>query len=435
MPPQLLVVDDDAAIRRTLVDALDTGVFEVRVAESAEDAISAIDSGGAPDLVLTDLRMKGLDGLDLLRLLRERTPRTRVVIMTAYHDVGTAVTAIREGAADFLCKPFDLGTLRDVVDRALGRPGTGGGPNGAAPDPPPGASPPAPVRQAGEAARETPDTLDAHTLAGRYRLEAEVGRGAMATVYRALDTKHDRPVAVKVLRKEVAVSIGTSRFLREIQIAARLHHPHILTLIDSGNWDGAPFFVMPLVDGSSLRERLEADGRIPAGAAAGILRDVAGALAAAHELGVVHRDVKPENVLLSGPHVWVADFGVARALDDAAGARATSIGSAIGTPEYMAPEQCAATGDVDHRADIYALGMVAYEILSGRSAFSGRSARAILAAHLTSRPEPLRDLVPSLDPGLEETVMTGLAKERDDRWPDAGTLGARFAKHAIEEAG
>ena len=430
MPRRLLVVDDDAAIRRTLVDALDDGAYEIRVADSAEEAIRTIDSG-APDLVLTDLRMKGLDGLALLRVLRERTPETRVVIMTAYHDVGTAVTAIREGAADFLCKPFDLATLRDVVSRVLGETTGPSGENGAAVRHTSGGSAEVPVQRA----IVEPAAGRRGALVGHYRIEAEVGRGAMATVYRARDTKHDRPVAVKVLRKEVAVSIGTRRFLREIQIAARLHHPNILTLIDSGDWDGAPFFVMPLVDGPSLRGRLDAEGRLPVGDAAGILRDVAGALAAAHELGVVHRDVKPENVLLSGPHVWVADFGVARALDDASGARATSIGSAIGTPEYMAPEQCAGHGEVDHRADIYALGMVAYEVLSGRSAFSGTSARAILTAHLTSRPEPLGDLVQSLDPGLEETVMTCLAKEPDDRWPDARTLGARFAKHALGEAG
>jgi serine/threonine protein kinase len=205
-------------------------------------------------------------------------------------------------------------------------------------------------------------------------------------VFRARDARHDRHVAVKVLRQGVAASIAGDRFLREIQITARLHHPHCLTLIDSGEWNGAPFFVMPFVDGPSLRKLLDAEGRVPASRVAGLLRDVASALAAAHAIGIVHRDVKPENVLLSGPHAWVTDFGVARALGDAADARATSIGSAIGTPEYMAPEQCTGATDVDHRADICALGVVAYELLSGRSPFSRDSVRAILAAHLTAEP-------------------------------------------------
>ncbi|MDX1577057.1 MAG: protein kinase [Gemmatimonadota bacterium] len=405
MPPRVLVVDDDVAIRNTLIGALDDGTIELSVASSAEEAIRTLEADGAPDLVLSDMRMTGLDGFDLLRVIRNRSPDSPVVIMTAYHDVGTAVRAMREGAADFLCKPFDLHELRAVLDRLLKE--------GRSPD----------------------RDRDRHLLAGRYEVEEEVGRGAMARVFRARDARHDRHVAVKVLRKEVAASIGSDRFLREIQIAARLHHPHCLTLIDSGEWDRAPFFVMPLVDGPSLRKRLEAEGPMPATRGAALLRDVASALAAAHELGIVHRDVKPENVLLSGPHAWVADFGVARALDDAAEARATSIGSALGTPEYMAPEQCAGAGDVDHRADIYALGVVAYELLSGSSPFSRDSARAILAAQLTAEPPPLRDRVPTLEPGLEEVVMRCLAKEPANRWSEAAAVAAGFGRYAIERAG
>lgn len=409
MLPRVLVVDDDPAIRRTLVGAMDDGTIRLDVASSAEEAIEKLEAGGAPDLVLSDIRMKGLDGLDLLRVIRQRTPESRVVIMTAYHDVGTAVRAMREGAADFLCKPFDLHQLREVLDRFLE------------------AGPGRPAASIGHHEHEL--------LAGRYEVEDEVGRGAMARVFRARDQKHERHVAVKVLRGEVAASIGTDRFLREIQIVARLHHPHCLTLIDSGEWADSPYFVMPFVPGPSLRARLRTERRICVTEVAALMRDIADALSAAHELGIVHRDVKPENVLLSGPHAWVTDFGVARALGDAADVRATSIGSAIGTPEYMAPEQCAGAGDVDHRADIYALGVVAYELLAGRPPFSRDSARAILAAHLTAEPTPLRERDPSIAVGLEEAVLKCLAKEPSDRWPDAGALAATFGRYAVEGAG
>lgn len=436
MPARVLVVDDDVAIRAALVDALDDGTVEIAEAASAEEAIRVLDQEGAPDVVLTDIRMRGLDGLDLLRILRERAPASRVVMMTAYHDVGTAVRAMREGAADFLCKPFDLHTLRDVVGRLLhddpaaSRAATPGSRTAT-----PGSSAAAPESTTAGTRRGTPTRAgvpEREILAGRYELGPEIGRGAMARVFRARDARHGRHVAVKVLRGEVAASIGSDRFLREIQIAARLHHPHILTLIDSGERNGVPYFVMPFVDGPSLRRRLETGEPMPLPRAAALLRDVADALAAAHALGIVHRDVKPENVLLSGPHAWVADFGVARALWDAAGAGSTSIGSAIGTPAYMAPEQGAGDGQVDRRADIYALGVLAYELLAGRPPFSDESTRALLAAHLVRPPPPLAEARREIPGGLEETVMTCLAKRPEDRWPDAGTVARRFGAFAVE---
>jgi len=422
VPARVLIVDDDAAIRVALVAALDDGSMDVAQASSAEDAIRVLDERGAPDVVLTDLRMQGLDGLDLLRMVRERAPDSKVVMMTAYHDVGTAVTSMREGAADFLCKPFDLPTLREVLGRLLGRGDIGSSRDGGH----------ASVGAGNDGRPTRWGEPVPHILADRYELEIEVGRGAMARVFRARDPRHDRHVAVKVLRPEVAVSIGTERFLREIQIAARLHHPHILTLIDSGEWNGSPYFVMPFVEGASLRRRLDEEGRLPIPRAAALLRDVAEALAAAHAVGIVHRDVKPENVLLSGRHAWVSDFGVARALWDAAGARDTTIGAAIGTPAYMAPEQGAGAGDVDHRADVYALGIVAYELLAGRPPFSGRSARAILTSHLVDEPPPLRERRPDIHPGLEKAVMGCLAKPPEKRWSDAASLAGRFGAFAVE---
>lgn len=359
--------------------------------------------------------------------------------MTAYHDVGTAVSALREGAADFLCKPFDLRELRAVLGRLLGPPAG----RAEATDARPGAVRPArgpiDVTEQGATAGAASQSRAAPAqgrraalLADRYEIEEEVGRGAMATVFRARDHRHGRSVAVKVLRKEVASSIGVDRFLGEIRIAARLHHPHILTLIDSGRQEGVPFYVMPFVDGPSLRCLLEDRGPMPVSRAAALLGDIADALGAAHALGIVHRDVKPENVLLSGRHGWVADFGVAKALWDAAGAGSTLTGTAIGTPIYMAPEQVAGGADVDQRADIYALGVLAFEMLSGRPPFTGPGTRAVLAAHLSAEPPSLRGLQPRVPAGLEETVMMCLAKDPDRRWPDTGSLSRSLSEFVAE---
>lgn len=420
MTPRLLLVDDDEAIRASLASALADGTVDIAQAASAEDAIRILEDQGPPEVVLTDIRMRGLDGLDLLRLMRERAPDSRVVIMTAYHDVGTAVTAMREGAADFLCKPFDLATVREVVGRLLG--GTSE----------PGLSASLESRAGGKVARSSAAPAAPHpaVLASRYELSDEVGRGAMARVFRARDVRHDRDVAVKVLRPEVAASIGRDRFLQEIRITARLHHPHILTLIDSGEWEGVPFFVMPYVDGPSLRKILERNDTLPVSQACEVLRDVAGALAAAHALGVVHRDVKPANVLLDGSHTWVADFGVARALRDASGVRETLVGSVIGTPAYMAPEQGAGGGDVDHRADLYALGAMAYELLTGRLPFSGDTTRAILTAHLCDAPPPPGRWRPDLPSELETTVLWCLAKEPNERPATARDVARTFERFA-----
>lgn len=402
MNPRILVVDDDAAIRSTLSEALaDGGAAEIGVAASAEEAIRILDGSAVPDIVLTDIRMRGLDGLDLLRVVRQRAPTCKVVLMTAYHDVGTAVSAMREGAADFLCKPFDLHELRQTLDRLLHtQPASGGGGIG--------------------------------VMGERYTLEEEVGRGAMAVVYRARDHRHDRDVAVKLLRREVALSIGVDRFLDEIRITARLQHPHILTLIDSGRWDGVPFFVVPLIRGPSLRRWSVDHGPMPVAMAAALLRDVADALAAAHASGIVHRDVKPENVLLSDRHAWVADFGVARALRGAAAVGSTLTGTVVGTPIYMAPEQAGGEETLDGRADIYSLGIVAYELLCGEPPFAGSSPQSILAAHLTRDPQPLGTRRPGLPAGLEEIVMRCLSKDPDRRWAHADSLARSFGRFALE---
>lgn len=431
MNRRVLVVDDDPTIRTTLAAALDDWSADVSVASSAEEALGMLKAAGAPDVVLSDIRMKGLDGMDLLRLLRKRAPSADVVMMTAYHDVGTAVGAMREGAADFLCKPFDLHELRGVLDRLLERSTEGAKRPGGKLEPAPAAVAKRPGEKPRSAAVAGAPTGRRLGPGSRYRIEGEVGRGAMAVVYRAHDTRHDRPVAVKLLRPEVAASIGADRFLREIHIAARLNHPHILTLIDSGETEGVPFYVMPFVDGPSLRARTKGGRRTPVAEAATVLRDVADALAAAHALEVVHRDVKPENVLLSERHAWVTDFGVARALWEAVATRSTAAGAVVGTPAYMSPEQAAGDEEIDRRTDIYALGVVAYELLAGRLPLAGESTRAVLAAHLVVEPPPLRALRPDLPDDLAAVVMRCLAKQPEDRWQDAEILARHFARFAI----
>ena len=203
-------------------------------------------------------------------------------------------------------------------------------------------------------------------LVGRYVVQCEIGAGGMATVYLAEDVKHHRKVAIKVLRDDISASVGGARFLREIEIAAQLQHPNILPLLDSGDADGLLYYVMPFVAGESLRQRLDREHELPVGDAVKLLIEITDALAHAHEHGVVHRDIKPDNVMLSGRHALVTDFGVARAVSEATGGTLTTLGIALGTPAYMSPEQATADPAVDHRTDIYAVGVLAYELLAGR---------------------------------------------------------------------
>ena len=284
---------------------------------------------------------------------------------------------------------------------------------------------------------DTSATLDRvqRTVAARYRIGRELGRGGMATVYLADDLRHRRSVAVKVLRPELMGGISADRFLREIEITAQLLHPHILTLIDSGESEGMLYYVMPYVEGESLRSRLDREGELPIRDATRILREVIDALAYAHGRGIVHRDIKPENVLLTGDHALVADFGVAKALARATGHEGattdpharpvtalTELGMALGTPAYMAPEQAAGDPHVDQRADIYAAGVLAYEMLAGDPPFTGPSARHVIAAHLTRAPEPLARLRPGVPPALEQLVMRCLEKRPADRWQGGAEL-------------
>ncbi|HEX6670244.1 MAG TPA: protein kinase, partial [Gemmatimonadales bacterium] len=266
-------------------------------------------------------------------------------------------------------------------------------------------------------------------LAGRYRLERELGRGGMATVYLAQDLQHDRRVALKVLRLEMAAGLGSDRFLREIRIAAQLTHPHILPLHDSGEAEGRLYYTMPFVDGESLRQRLQRERQLPLEDALAIAREVAEALDYAHRRGIVHRDIKPENILLEDGHAVVADFGLARALDEAGAERLTGSGLTLGTPDYMSPEQAAGDRALDGRTDIYSLGCVLYEMLSGEPPFAGASVQAKLARRLT-------DPVPSLGPLREVPLLVdravgrALARVPADRFPTAGGLARALRAEA-----
>jgi len=262
------------------------------------------------------------------------------------------------------------------------------------------------------------DALDQlkSALADRYAIERELGQGGMATVYLARDLKHERAVALKVLRPELSAALGSERFLREIKTTAQLTHPHILPVLDSGAADGTLFYVMPYVEGESLRDRLIREKQLPLDDALQIAREVADALSYAHSHGVVHRDIKPENILLESGHAVVADFGIAKAIAAAGSERLTETGLAIGTPAYMSPEQAAGESDLDGRSDLYSLGCVLYEMLSGEAPYSGPTPQAILAKKL-SEPLPrisvVRDTVPA---GIEAALNKALARTPADRF-------------------
>jgi TolB-like protein/Flp pilus assembly protein TadD len=252
-------------------------------------------------------------------------------------------------------------------------------------------------------------------LAGRYRIERTLGRGGMATVFLAEDCKHHRRVAIKVLDPEVAVDIGPERFLREIETVARLTHPHILPLHDSGAADGLLFYVMPHVEGRSLRDRLTREKQLPLEDALRLTREVAGALSYAHGQGLVHRDIKPENILLEEGHAVVADFGVAQAIAAVGEGRLTRSGGSVGTPSYMSPEQVAG-GSVDARSDVYALGCVLYEMLAGQAPFTGPTAESIVFQQLNASPPRVTLLRPSTPGWVEQVISKALAKTPADRY-------------------
>ena len=264
-------------------------------------------------------------------------------------------------------------------------------------------------------------------LAGRYEIEAEIAHGGMATVYRARDVKHERLVAIKVMRDEVAAVVGAERFLEEIRVTALLQHPHILPLFDSGSVGGLLWYVMPFVEGETLRSRLARSGRLPIDEAVGIAREIADALEHAHAHGIVHRDIKPENVLLQSGHALVADFGIALALEHAGGERLTRTGLTLGTPQYMAPEQAAGERALDARVDVYALGAMLYEMLAGVPPFVADSREAILRM-LRDPPRALTILRPDVPLAVEAAVTRALAKQPGERFTSASSFATALVE-------
>jgi len=293
---------------------------------------------------------------------------------------------------------------------------------------------PAAVRFASLWNEETDQARFEAAIGELFRIDGEAGRGGMAVVYRARELRTDRLVALKVLRA-TASAAGAARFRREITLAAGLAHPHILPLLDSGECGGRLWYTMPLVAGESLGSLARREGALPIARAVRILGEIADALGWAHGHGVVHRDLKPDNVLLEDGRAIVADFGVAKALvtatSGAAGAPTddirTATGVGVGTPTYMAPEQAAGEKSVDHRADLYALGVIAYELLTGAPPFTGPSRQALVTAHLAERPRPLSALRRGVPRVLEALVMQLLAKQASDRPASASEVSAKLA--------
>lgn len=269
------------------------------------------------------------------------------------------------------------------------------------------------------------------TVADRYAIEREIGHGGMAWVFLAKDLKHHRPVAIKVLRPELGAVIGAERFLREIEIAAKLSHPHILPLFDSGETSGLLYYVMPYVEGESLRDRLNRERQLPLDEALKITREVADALAYAHLCGTVHRDVKPENILLKSGHAMVADFGIARAITDATETKLTGTGIVLGTPTYMSPEQVAGDPCIDGRSDVYSLGCVLYEMLAGEPPFTGPTTQAIFARRMIDPVPSLRSVREHIPEQVERAIGKALARVPADRFTTAGHFAGALSETGL----
>ncbi len=265
------------------------------------------------------------------------------------------------------------------------------------------------------------------SISTQYDVERELGRGGMATVYLARDVRHDRRVAIKVLRPELAAVLGTQRFLQEIRVAAQLTHPHIVALYDSGEADGILYYVMPNLEGETLRARIERERQLAVHHAVEIVRRVASALDYAHRRGVVHRDIKPENILLHDDQPMVLDFGIALALTQAGGDRLTEPGLSVGTPAYMSPEQAVGDRDVDARSDVYSLGCVAYEMLSGEPPFTAANVQALIAKIVMDPPSRLARLRPDVPEHIDQAVHRAIAKAPADRFASAAEFAAALA--------
>ena len=266
-------------------------------------------------------------------------------------------------------------------------------------------------------------------LPDRYRVDREIGRGGMATVFLAHDVKHDRAVAIKVLHPDLAATLGPERFLREIKVAARLNHPHIVPLHDSGQAGALLYYVMPFVEGESLRDRMHRSGPLSVEDAVEIARDVAAALDYAHRQQVVHRDIKPENVMMHEGEAMVTDFGIAKAVRAAGAENITQTGVAIGTPAYMSPEQASGEREPDGRSDIYSLGCMVFEMLTGQTPFSGPTAQAMLMKRFLEQPPSARAVRSTVPADVDRALTKAMALAPEDRFETAAMLAHALAPH------
>ncbi|MBE0591214.1 MAG: protein kinase, partial [Gemmatimonadales bacterium] len=264
-------------------------------------------------------------------------------------------------------------------------------------------------------------------LADRYLIEREIGRGGMAVVYLAHDRKHDRDVALKVMRPELAASVGAERFLREITLAAKLTHQNVLALYDSGDAEGFLYYVMPYVEGESLRQKLHRERQLPIHEALQLTQEIAEGLGYAHEQGVIHRDIKPENILLSHGHALIADFGIAKAVAKPGASHLTSTGISVGTPLYMSPEQAAGDPHVDHRSDIYSIGCMLYEMLAGEPPFTGPNVQAVMAKHAIDPRPRVRTVRDAVAESLDAAIGRAMARAPADRFDSAHAFAAALS--------
>src|SRR5215208_2865587 len=271
-------------------------------------------------------------------------------------------------------------------------------------------------------------------LNDRYDVEREIGQGGMATVFLARDIRHERKVAIKVLHEDLGAAVGAERFRREISIATSLTHPHILTLYDSGEAAGMLYYVMPFIEGESLRQKIDREKQMPIDQALKITGEVASALGYAHRKGIVHRDIKPENILLEDGHAIVADFGIARAVQADGGGALTKTGMSLGTPTYMSPEQAFAEKDIDGRSDMYSLACVLFEMLTGEPPFTGPNAQAIMARHSMSEVPSMQIVRATVPDEVEDVVQKALAKAPADRFPTLGEFAQELQECVIDHA-
>jgi CheY-like chemotaxis protein len=410
---RILIVDDEQGIREFLVDVLASDGHETVQAADATEALGHLRTRTF-DLMITDVRMPGtVDGVDLLRRARGEQPAMEVILLTAHGTVETAVRAMKFGAFDYLQKPIGSpGELRMLVWSALERRTQCSGPE----------RPRRPPLEGADAMTQLGRDVE-RALGSQYDVEALIGRGGYAAVFRVYDRHLDRKLAVKALLPELAGFAEIARRFRcEALTAARLSHPNIVPIYFVGREAETPCLVMPLVEGESLSARLRRDERLGLGALLSVASDVAGALDFAHRAGVVHRDVKPDNILVESAagRCLLTDFGIAKAV--ASGASHTAPGYMVGTPHYASPEQAASDHDLDGRSDLYSLAVVVYEMLAGRPPFGGRTAREILARQVTATVPPLLGCRPEVGPATDRVMAKALAKDPSDRFSTGAEL-------------